>query len=106
MLIKIVYGTGNNLYITNVKTVSFVAHHSDTAEVLDFTKDLGFNERVVFTDVYLRNQVGCTPAGEDDNKYYLNSICVHTTENEPETIFYTGTAYLCDDTGKTVDTLR
>ena len=106
MLLKIVYGAGNSLYITDIKSVSFVAHHSDDAEIVDFDKELGCNERVVFSEDYLRNQVGCSPKGEDDRKYYMNSVCIYTTAAEPEVIFFTGTAYLCDDTGKTVDTLR
>lgn len=106
MLLKIVYGTGNSLYITDIKSVSFIAHHSDDAKVLDFQKDLGYNERVVYSNDYLMNQNGCTPAGNTDNQYYLNSVCVTTNATDTEVIFFTGTAYLCDDTGKTVDTLR
>lgn len=106
MLLKIVYGAGNSLYITDIKSVSFVAHHSDDAVAVDFDKDLGCNERVVYSEEYLRAQVGCSPIGSTDRKYYMNSVCIHTPATDPEVIFFTGTAYLCDDTGKTVDTLR
>ena len=106
MLIKIVYGAGNSLYITDIRTVSFVANHSESAEVIDFSKELGCYERVLFTEDYLRNQIGCSPVGEGNDKYCMNSVCVFSEGKEPETIFFTGTAYLCDDTGKTVDTLR
>ena len=106
MLLKIVYGAGNSLYITDIKSVSFIAHHSDDAVAVDFNKDLGCSERVVYSEEYLRAQVGCSPIGNGDSKYYMNYVCIHTTAAEAETIFFTGTAYLCDDTGKTVDTLR
>lgn len=106
MLLKIVYGTGASLYITEVKSISFVAHHSEAAPIVNFKDSVLPNERVVYTEDYLHDQVGCSPIGNEDNTYYMNSVCVYTNTTEPEVIYFTGTAYLCDDTGKTVDTLR
>ena len=106
MLLKIVYGTGRNVYITDVKRVSFIAHHAEHAYPLDLDKVVDWNGFVAYSDEYLTGQIGCSPSGEDDNKYFMNEIHVTTSDPEPQIIYFTGVAYLCDDTGKTVDTLR
>ena len=54
----------------------------------------------------MKEQIGCSPVGEGDNVYCMNEVYVTTDAAEAQDIYFTGTAYLCDDTGKTVDTLR
>lgn len=106
MLIKIVYGTGRNHYVTNVKAVSFIAHYAEHARPINIDKRVDWNGCIAYSEEFLKEQVGCTPIGEGDSEYYMNEIYVTTDDAEQQDIFYTGTAYLCDDTGKTVDTLR
>lgn len=106
MLLKIVYGVGQNLYYTDVKTINFIAHHSDSATMLNIGAPAVPGTRVIHSEDFLKDQIGCSPAGDADNMYYLNSIFVTTKSGEEETVVFTGSAYLCDDKGNTVDTLR
>lgn len=106
MLLKIVYGVGQNLYFTDVKTISFVAHHADAALPIDLTNIVETGNRVVYSDDFLKEQIGCSPVGTGDNTHYFNRIFVTTKNGEEEFVMFTGTAYLCDDKGNTVDTLR
>lgn len=106
MILKIVYGAGSSLYINDVKTVSFTANHAEDAVPTDVTKPAEPGYRVVFTKDYLNSQIGCSPEGDGDNSYYLNQVRVTTPDSLEETIFFTGSAYLCDDKGNTVDSLR
>ena len=50
MLLKIVYGTGRNVYITDVKRVSFIAHHAEHAYPLDLDKTVDWNGFVAYSD--------------------------------------------------------
>lgn len=106
MLLKIVYGIGQNVYLTDIKSVSFVAHHAADATVVDLNKTVEMQSRVLFSNSFLLDQVGCSPEGNGDSSFFLNRVTVETKDAEPETIYFTGTAYLCDDKGNTVDTLR
>ena len=106
MLLKIVYGAGQNVYLTDIKSVSFVAHHSTDAVVIDLNNLVELQNRVLFSNTFLVEQIGCSPEGNSDSSFFFNSVTVETKDADPETIYFTGTAYLCDDKGNTVDTLR
>ena len=106
MLLKIVYGIGQHVYFTDVTRVRFVAHHAADAIPVDLDKVV-FEGLVVYSDGFLMDQVGCSPEGDSNKSYFLNKIVIETKESpEPELVYFTGTAYLCDDKGNTVDTLR
>ena len=106
MLLKIVYGTGSTHYVTNVKAISFIAHYAEHTKAVDIDARVDWNGCIAYSEEFLKEQIGCSPVGEGDNVYCMNEVYVTTDAAEAQDIYFTGTAYLCDDTGKTVDTLR
>ena len=41
-----------------------------------------------------------------DNEWYLNTLNITRNNGETLHLAFTGTAYLCNETGRTVDTFR
>lgn len=114
MLLKICYAPCCAQYFMNVSNVKFVSHLSEFAtQIKPSTYPM---DNLLCSDEYLKDNIGCSSVGDDDEQYYMSCVsgtCVlpntgKTTYSEsmPFKHYYTGTAYLCDDSGKTIDTLR
>ena len=101
MLVKIVYAPGCSKYITNAKDIHFISDSSENAKVWDLAGVDETANNLFIDDEFLHAGIGASLIGNKDDKAYISEVCVDGTS-----YFYTGTAYLCDDTGKTVDTLR
>lgn len=112
MLLKICYAPGCSKYITDVKTIDFVSDSADNAELLPNSilseanniPPADTNKKVFFCNEYLSRGIGGSFAGKNDTTdgVYLSKVTV----NNEHTIYFTGQAYLCDESGKTVDALR
>lgn len=118
MFIKVCYGPLQTLTILDVKTVNFISNlQSDFYFVL---KDEGAfikydentacalpqNTSVYTNPEYLKYNKGCSSVGNTDDEVYLNTLYITRNDGEKLTIAHTGTAYLCNEQGKTVDTFR
>lgn len=115
MFVKICYGPLQYLTILDVKAVDFTSHLQSKYFYKDATcfveTPLGGPCRsevpYLCTDAeYIKDNIGCSSKGNTDGEVYLNYIRICRNNDEKVDIAFTGTAYLCNDTGRTVDTFR
>ncbi len=114
MFVKICYGPLRYLTVLDVKAVDFTSHLQSeyfcNNSVL-FVETLGKPCRCeipyLYTDKeFIKDNIGCSSKGDTDDEVYLNVIRIRRNNDEEMQIAFTGTAYLCNDTGRTVDTFR
>lgn len=113
MFIKICYGPLHSVTFLDVSAVDFVSHlqskvyynkesitchHDSDGRAIDFTPCIH--------EEYLKDNVGCSSKGATDSEFYLNTLDITRKDGSLISVAYTGTAYLCNDQGKTVDTFR
>lgn len=113
MFIKICYGPLHSCTFLDVNAVDFVSHlqskvyynkesatcyHDSDDRVIDFTPCVHGE--------YLTDNVGCSSKGSTDSEFYLNTLDITHRDGSIISVAYTGTAYLCNEQGKTVDTFR
>lgn len=116
MFVKICYGPLQYLTVLDVKTVDFTSHLQNKVYFVkdspvcfveadvDYASDVDF---CIYTnDEYLKNNTGCSSKGPTDNEWYLNTLNITRNDGETLHLAFTGTAYLCNETGRTVDTFR
>lgn len=114
MLLKICYAPCCAQYFMNVSNVKFVSHLSEFATKINPSEYTG--DDLLCSEEYLKDNIGCSSVGDTDEQYYtscVTGICTvpgtskqSVLDSMPFKLHYTGTAYLCDDSGKTIDTLR
>lgn len=118
MFIKVCYGPLQTLTILDVKTVNFVSNLQNDFYFV-FNDDntlLKYNDGLISNvptsmDVYTNSEYlvynkGCSSVGNTDKEVYLNILYITRNDGEKLAIAHTGTAYLCNEQGKTVDTFR
>lgn len=112
MLVKICFSSLDTAYITDVQSVAFHSYLNDDSPVYNRAKDALDCEckdvDLYISDEYLNAQFSCSPVGNTDEKYFVNFMKVKFNKNAgtpQQKIAFTGRAYLCDDSGKTVDTI-
>lgn len=117
MFVKICYGPLQYLTVLDVKTVNFTSHLQSNY-VFNHKDELCFVEnsagKLVPTDVptiivnpdFIKDSIGCSPKGNSDDEVYVNVMSIHRNNDEVLDFVYTGTAYLCNELGRTVDTFR
>lgn len=114
MFIKIAYKPTACAIFNDVENIYFESNSSakDTVTFMDTLDGLTDAHEDFITNIftcpeYLLDGIGASAVGNSDKEYALNTIIFHTKGNpECKYILFTGSAYLCDDTGKTVDVLR
>lgn len=116
MFVKICYGPLQYLTVLDVKAVDFTSHLQSklyfvkdspvcfVEDTVDYKSDIDFN--IYVNDEYLKNNTGCSSKGSTDDEWYLNTLAITRNNGEVVYLAFTGTAYLCNETGRTVDTFR
>ncbi len=106
MILKIVYGDSTAKYFLNVQEIDFTSHLNDSAYAFSTTKDKpNDGVRLFCSAEFIDREAGCSKDADDLDAVWANRISLKHN-NMVEEVAYTGHAYLCDDSGKTVDTLR
>lgn len=114
MILKICYSDHDCVYINHVEGIQYRSNLSDVAPLYSYKAeaiacdcDPEYQEKIIYVDkTYLDAGIGCCAIGNEDDKYFLNKVIVNTSTGTQMWIAFTGRAYLCDDSGKTVDALR
>lgn len=111
--LKVQYGPVSCKYYMGFDSLSYVSHLSDEALTITKQDDSGLN--VLLNDEYLEEEKGCSKHDSRKNLWYVNSVTLSypgivdgksLVSIDPIVVRYTGTAYLCNSEGKTVDILR
>ena len=117
MFVKICYGPLQYLTVLDVKTVDFTSHlqsnHFFNKEKVQCFIETVSSENTpsdiysLYIDKdYISLNIGCSFKGNTDAEIYLNTMNICRNDGEVINIAYTGTAYLCNEMGRTVDTFR
>lgn len=115
MFVKICYGPLRYLTVLDVKAVDFTSHlqseyfysNNDLFVETPLGKPCRCEIPYLYTDKeFIKDNIGCSSKGNTDGEVYLNVIRICRNNDEEMRIAFTGTAYLCNDTGRTVDTFR
>lgn len=113
MFIKVCYGPLHSCTFLDVSTVDFVSHlqskvyYDKVANICHHEEYPNYAEFIPYThSEYLSDNIGCSSKGNTDNYFYVNTLNILRKDGTSLAIAYTGTAYLCNDQGKTVDTFR
>lgn len=117
MFVKICYGPLQYLTILDIEMVAFTSHlqskyfyNQDKIQL--FIEDpegkiIPSNVHHVYVDKeYIKSNNGCSSKGETDDEVYLNVMTVRKNNGDVIDFAFTGTAYLCNELGRTVDTFR
>lgn len=91
--------------------VHFESHLSNECPLhIDVDTNMVLQEcfsRVLYCKEFLEKQIGCSPIGNTDGEYRLNTVSFISADGlSREHVAFTGSAYLCDASGKTIDVLR
>lgn len=101
--LKVQYGPTSSKYFTKFTSLDFINHLDDNAAIVNVTEE---NDYLLFNDEYLDEEKGCSKHEDRKDCYYVNSVKLEFTPEDKPIILFTGTAYLCNSDGKTVDILR
>lgn len=120
MLLKICYKPNGFYYVKDIASIDFDnctntdwLYDKDTNLCYSVAEDgsisLIENAIGLTSSEYLEKEFGACKHDTSDNLYYVNSISftLSTDEsNDGNYVLFTGIAYLCDDSGKTIDVLK
>lgn len=111
MFLKIQYGPTQSKYFTNFSEVAFTSFLDDTAATLSLASKEDLPTNVLVNEEFLDEEKGCCKHETRKDVWYVNKVVltpkvIKDTYQEPIEVTYTGTAYLCNSDGKTVDILR
>ncbi len=114
MLLKICYKPNGFYYVKDVASVDFDSHVTTDINVDLNTKTLYYKDaplsggKLLLHDDFVKENRGVCQH-EEDGKMYINNISFYVTHTgipTEEFIAFSGFAYLCDDSGKTIDVLK
>lgn len=104
MFIKINYAPDTYKYILDLKEITFISQFSDNA--YKYSSSSEENQNILISESFLTKEIGCSRFGNGSNDWYLNTIKLTLKDGTDKLIYFCGIAYLCDNTGRTIDTLR
>jgi hypothetical protein len=116
MFLKIMPGPGRTFLLTNVQTISFTSHLSSNViynrETSQFYTeyDDGAITEFPYENFVDNEELGAmSPYGNSKDMFYVHTATVKYVDgktSDMRNFAFTGAAYFCDDTGKTLDVLR